>query len=412
MSQFREDLHVSIDVGCYEHSVAVGLSNGQFLGEFEISHNKQGFKHFFNMIDNYKKQSNGEVFVAMEGYNGHARPLDALILQREHHHLMNINNLKLARFKEIFPGPAKTDKIDARKGLELFQLQKVLPLAKTVLEEVYAAPIANKTLKQLTRRRKRLVEESVRCSNALHADLRAVSPGLVDITRSINNRWFLNFLSSAKDIRQLAKKRYSSLLKIEQVGEKYADIIRQWQNNAMFSDDADLFSCFLQEDIARLQAIKVSIKEIEDQIMTLLLESDIAQRLSSMEGFGFICCAELAGEIGTIQSFKKEGSLALYLGMVALDNSSGTRKATKASKQVNKRAKTALMTAVNVHRQYNEQSAAYYAKKRKEGKKHNQALRSLGRHLCRVIYKMLTENRDYYIEDNFKNRPSADSLSS
>jgi hypothetical protein len=31
--------------------------------------------------------------------------------------LFNINNLKLARFKEVFPSAAKTDAIDARKGL-------------------------------------------------------------------------------------------------------------------------------------------------------------------------------------------------------------------------------------------------------------------------------------------------------
>ncbi len=43
------------------------------------------------------------------------------------------NNLKLARFKEIFPGAAKTDRLDARKGLELFQLREHLPLANAVL---------------------------------------------------------------------------------------------------------------------------------------------------------------------------------------------------------------------------------------------------------------------------------------
>jgi hypothetical protein len=53
----------------------------------------------------------------MEGYNGYARPSDSLIRARGYR-LYNINNLKLARFKEIFPGAAKSDRIDARKGLE------------------------------------------------------------------------------------------------------------------------------------------------------------------------------------------------------------------------------------------------------------------------------------------------------
>ena len=40
----------------------------------------------------------------------------------------------LARFKEVFPGAAKTDVIDARKIIELFHLRDQLPLAKVGIE--------------------------------------------------------------------------------------------------------------------------------------------------------------------------------------------------------------------------------------------------------------------------------------
>ena len=43
------------------------------------------------------------------------------------------------------------------------------------------------------------------------------------------------------------------------------------------------------------------------------------------------------------------------------------------------------------------QSQRYYEKKRAEGKKHNQAIRALGRHLTRIIYKLLKEEREYEI---------------
>ena len=93
--------------------------------------------------------------------------------------------------------------------------------------------------------------------------------------------------------------------------------------------------------------------------------------------------------------FSKEGSLALYLGMSTLDNSSGKHQGSKAPKHVNTRAKAAMMTAIDRHRKYVPESQMYYEKKRGEGKKHNQAIRALGRHLCRTIYKMLKEQRDY-----------------
>jgi hypothetical protein len=81
--------------------------------------------------------------------------------------------------------------------------------------------------------------------------------------------------------------------------------------------------------------------------------------------------------------------------MSTLDNSSGNYQGTKQPKHVNTRAKAAMMTALDRHRKYVPESQRYYEKKRSEGKKHNQAIRALGRHLCRIIYKMLTEGREY-----------------
>jgi len=111
-------IYVSVDIGCRRHSVAIGLSNGDVLDEFAIFHRPEGFKQFFERIEHHRQRHGGAVALAMEGYNGYARPLDNLVKVRGYE-LYNINNLKLARFKEIFPAAAKNDRIDACKGLEL-----------------------------------------------------------------------------------------------------------------------------------------------------------------------------------------------------------------------------------------------------------------------------------------------------
>jgi len=156
-----KELRVSVDVGYRRHSVAIGLASGEILEEFEIEHRLEGFEEFFSRIEKHNPNKGYCVAVAMEGYNGYARPLDSMVRQHGYR-LYNINNLKLARFKEIFPGSAKSDRIDARKGLELFQLRDHLPLAKEVLQEVLGTPQENEVLKRLTRRRRRLVNERVR----------------------------------------------------------------------------------------------------------------------------------------------------------------------------------------------------------------------------------------------------------
>lgn len=396
------ELRVSVDVGYRRHSVAMGLSSGEVLEEFEIDHRIEGFQEFFSRIEKHRKKENCGVAVAMEGYNGHARPLDSLVRERGYR-LYNLNNLKFARFKEIFPGAAKSDRIDARKGLELFQLSDHLPLAKEVLQEVRGTPPENEVLKRLTRRRRRLVNERVRVVNNLQADLQAVSPGLLEITGEASNQWFLNFLLSADTLPQLARLKQRTLVKIRSVGAKSAAIIEGWQKRAHFSQEVQWVGEMIQEDARRCLELDEKINRLETRIAEVANGSKIAKTLRSIPGFGAVCTSELAGEIGTIERFASEGSLSLYLGMSTLDNSSGKYQGTKGPKHVNTRAKAAMMIALDRHRKYVPESQRYYEKKRREGKKHNQAIRALGRHLSRIIYKMLKEERDYQSRSEKRN---------
>lgn len=283
------------------------------------------------------------------GYNGYARPLDSLVKVRGYQ-LYNINNLKLARFKEIFPAAAKNDRIDACKGLELFQLRDHLPLAKDVLQEIMPAPRENDMLKRLSRRRRALVIEKSRLQSRLQSDLHAVCPGLLDIIKDADNLWFLRFITSVDELTKLSRLRPSTLLKIPGVGRKYAAIIKTWQPHASFSHEVEWVGEMIIEDARRILALKNDIKALELRCKTLMQESQAAQLIDSIPGFGVICTSELAGEIGTIDRFASERSLALYLGMANLNNSSGKYRGSKAPKHVNKRAKSAMMAAVDKHR--------------------------------------------------------------
>lgn len=390
------ELRVGIDVGSRVHAVAVGLSDGALLDEFEIDHSQAGFADFFARIEAHADGLGLPVAIAMEGYNGHARPLDGLIQARAWR-LFNVNNLKLARFKEIFPAAAKSDQLDCRKALELFQLRDHLPLAKGVLQEVLALPEENAILKRLTRRRRRLVEDRGRLSNTMQADLQAVAPGLLEITGDATNLWFLRFLTSVRGLEKLARRRPASLRKIAGVGVKYAAAIETWQRHAHFSHEAAYVGPMIQEDAAAILELGRRIKALDGDIARLAEGSAMARRFISIPGYGPTCSAELAGEIGGIERFASEASLALYLGMATLDNSSGKYRGSKVPRHVNRRAKAAMMTAVDRHRKGVPQSQRYYEKKRAEGKTHNQAIRALGRHLCRVIFKMITTDRPYRI---------------
>jgi len=201
------ELRVGIDVGSRCHSVAIGLSDGRLLEEFEITHTAAGFEDFFKRVETSAERYQAPIAVAMGGDNGHDRPLDSLVGARGWP-LFNVNNLKLTRFKEIFPAAAKNDRIDTKKALELFQLRDHLPMAGDVLQAIAPVPEENHVLKRLSRRQRRLVDERTRLGNALGTDLQAVCPGLLEITREVNNYWFLNFLTCRKGLTKLARLRH------------------------------------------------------------------------------------------------------------------------------------------------------------------------------------------------------------
>jgi transposase len=394
--KITSDIRVSVDVGCHRHSVAIGLPSGGVLDEFEIEHHPEGFESFFDRIDKHRKHYGGSVSVAMEGYNGWARPLDTLV--RSHgYRLFNINNLKLARFKEIFPAAAKSDRIDARKGLELFQLCDHLPRARGVLQEVAATPAENDTLKRLTRRRRSLVDEKSRVLSRLQGDLQAVCLGLLSITNDAENVWFLNFLCHGDDLKKLVRLHRKTVLSIRAVGRKYAANIGVWQKQSCFSHEVDFVGPMIIEDARRVLELRAAIKALEEQCETFAGKSQIATLIDTIPGFGLVCSSELAGEIGTVDRFATEASLAVYLGMANLENSSGNLRGSKRPKHVNTHARAAMMVGVDRHRKKIPQSQQFYEKKRAQGKKHNQAVRALGRHLCRVIFRMLKQGRQYEI---------------
>ena len=395
------ELQVAVDVGCTRHRVAIGLSEGKVLEEFDIVHDAAGLNEFFSHVERHERQWGLPVAVAMEGYNGYARPLDERVLLHGYR-LFNVNNMKLARFKEIFPGPAKSDPVDARKMLEMFSLKDKLPLAREVLQEVAPVALVNVQLKALTRRRKQLVNERKRVSSRLQSDLQAVSPGLLAITGEADNLWFLNFLSCRADLTKLKTVRESSLLALPGVGKGYAGKIRLWQKQATFSDTVAWVGPMIVEDAKRVRELRDKIGALQAQIDALAAQSEMACRIDTIPGFGRVCSAELAGEIGSLQRFGGESSLALYVGMAPLNNSSGARSGSKPPRHVNVRAKAAMMIAAAQNAATVADSRTFYNKKRAQGKTHNQALRALGRVLVRIMWSMLKQGRDYQTDSPTK----------
>lgn len=397
----QQQLLVGVDVGYRKHHVAIGGAKG-IVDQFEIPHNEDGFKYFFSRIANQARQLKvSNVAVGMEGTNGYARPLDQMI-KGKGYKLLNVNNLKLARFKEIFSAPAKTDSIDAKEIVTLMNMVPFMGQAKETLQEVYDVEETQIKLKRISRRRRQLVDEKVTLLNRMQADLQSVCPGFIDVFKDVSADYVLRLLSLKSDLRKTAKVRRTTLQKLPGIGKALSEKIVSWQEIASFGKEVDWVGPMIYDDAKRILELKKKIELMESQMKILLEQSRLAKIIESIPGFGIVTSCEIAGEIGTMQRFTSEAGLAIYLGMAPVDNSSGDYQGTKTPRQVNKRAKKAMMAALGIHIRSVDQSKKYYEKKRSEGKKYNQALRSLGRHLTRAIWSMVKNNRMYIEKEEEK----------
>jgi hypothetical protein len=70
--------------------------------------------------------------------------------------------------------------------------------------------------------------------------------------------------------------------------------------------------------------------------------------------------------------------------------------------KANKICKQTLIAMAGCSIRFSPQCKVYYLKKQAEGKSHNHTLRCLARQLIKVIYRMLTEDRDYIIRKELK----------
>jgi len=70
------------------------------------------------------------------------------------------------------------------------------------------------------------------------------------------------------------------------------------------------------EDAYGLLMLHHQIQKLATKIEATLVDSEMGQTFQTIPGYGAICSAELAGEIGTLDRFANEKSLALKMGVL------------------------------------------------------------------------------------------------
>ena len=334
-----------------------------------------------------------EVVWAIDQPGGGATLLLGLLWQREQR-VLYVPGLTVDRSRDTYPGESKTDARDAHVIADQARM-------RPGLQELTAGQEELAELEILLSRRRDLVTDQSRCVTRLRETLLSAFPAL-ERALDLNRRGALTFISHYQrpaQIRRAGRKRLAAYLRNRSVqgAEDIAD-------KALEAATAQSVTLPAEEVAARIVAeLAEEILSLKDRIDTL--DEELEQRffalpearvLASLPGMGPILGAEFLVAIGVLSAFASADQLAAYAGLVPAAHDSGKRVGNhRRMRGGNKVLKRVFYQSAFASLRSAPESRAFYDRKRREGKKHTQALIALARRRVNVLWAMLRDGTTF-----------------
>lgn len=164
----------------------------------------------------------------------------------------------------------------------------------------------------------------------------------------------------------------------------------------------------LREDLALLEVLNAQIKAQEKRIAAANAADPATQRLLSVPGLGVILAAVIAAEIDSITRFRDAEHLCAYAGLVPTTHASGGKVHHGGLLwRANRWLRWAFIEGAWVAMGCSGYFGALYRRHRERGKAANTAITIVARRMCRIVFQLLKENRDYTQEPPTKLSPAA-----
>lgn len=152
----------------------------------------------------------------------------------------------------------------------------------------------------------------------------------------------------------------------------------------------------LGEDLALFDLLSMQIKAQEKRIAQANAADAMTRRVQSIPGFGPILAALIATEIDKITRFADAEHLCAYAGLVPMTRASGghTRHG-PLLRAANRWLRWAFIEGAWVAIGCSAYFGALYRRHRERGKAANTAITIVARRMCRILFHLLNEQRDY-----------------
>lgn len=388
------DYYLGFDVGkFFHHACAIRSSDQKIVFSRRVAQDEQALREIIS-----EAAFKGSTLVSVDQKGA----LGSLVIAIAKDLGVDVGFIPPYDFKQYSDAyaEAKTDAVDAYviADISMRMTHRLYPVGDTD-ERLYA-------LKVLTTHRSALVAESTRDKNRLHDLLTKTHPALERVfdKSALDSSIYLRILEQyggSEGLSRAGRKRLEAFIakqpyaggKAESIAEKIFSAI----DKQTFTVAAvDVTESIIRSLAGNLLCRRVEISALEEQIAAYYALFPESAILSSIPGVGDTLGPVILAEIGNIDRFGSAAELAAYAGVGPSKKQSGVSRGTSVKKKrCNRALKNALCTAAQCAARSHDLSAAYYDRKRAEGKSHKQSVLALARRRTDMIFAMLVTGSLY-----------------
>ena len=334
-----------------------------------------------------------EVVWATDQPGGSAALLLALLWERGQR-VIYVPGLAVDRARDGYRGESKTDRKDARVIADQARM-------RGDLGRLEPGDDALAGLQLLLARRRDLVADRTRAVTRLRETLVALFPAL-ERALNLTTRGPLELVAryqSAGAIRRAGRKRVAAYLKKRGIAK--ADALAEKALEAAKSQGTrlpaeDVASEIVAELARSVLALKKRVDELDGDLGRRFFARPEAPILSSLPGMGPILGAEFLVAVGDVAAFGSADRLAAYAGLVPAARDSGKWVGNhRKGRGGNRVLKRVFYQSAFASMRGSSESRAFYDRKRREGKRHTQAVIALARRRVNVLWAMLRDGATF-----------------
>ena len=376
---------VGIDIAKHVHWATAIDDVGQVLVDQRVPNDPVGIQ---GLIDGLAGLG-GEPVIGLDVVGGIAALAQAM-LQAAGFRLVHVSGLAVNRARQgTTGGEHKSDPRDARVIAELVRtrrdLRPIQPVSELDLE-----------LRLLVGRRGDLQVEQTRRLARLHDLLVGIHPGLervLDLTTK-GGLWLAARYVTPAEIR--AAGRHGLIEHLQAAGGLSGRQIQTLADRALAAAAAQqlvvpgerLAARLVRELAAEALACRQRLIDLDAELDCLLERHPDAALIRSLPGMGAVLTAEFIAEAGTLARYRSADALAAAAGLAPVLRQSGKVRFQRRPSGGNKALKRVFYQSAFCSLS-SPDSRAFYARKRREGKRHHQALIALARRRIDVLWAML-----------------------